>query len=61
MKFIAAAIYCTVLDALILGGCAYVVFWRGASGWWFVLAILLSASVGVPEGVRRPLPQEGKP
>lgn len=22
-------------------GCAYVVFWKGASGWWFLLALLL--------------------
>lgn len=26
---------------LVLGTCAYVVFWQGHSGWWFLLAILL--------------------
>lgn len=59
MKFIGAAIYCTVLDCMILGGCAYLVFWKGHSGWWFALAILLSGSIGVPEGVRRPLGKRG--
>jgi hypothetical protein len=28
----------------VIFGCAYVVFWRGFSGWWFVLAILLAGS-----------------
>jgi hypothetical protein len=27
--------------ALIIVGCAYLVFWRGHNGWWFALAILL--------------------
>lgn len=52
MRSLAAAIYCTLLDAMIIGGCAYIVFWKGHSGWWFVLAILLSGAIGVPEGVR---------
>jgi hypothetical protein len=25
----------------IYGGTAYLVFWRGQSAWWFVLAVLL--------------------
>jgi hypothetical protein len=29
--------------ALMICGCAYVVFWKGASGWWFVLAAMLSS------------------
>ncbi len=28
-------------ESFILGGCAYLVFWKGASAWWFVLAVLL--------------------
>lgn len=34
-------------NALVLGGTAYVVFWRGYSGWWFLLAVLL---IAWPEG-----------
>lgn len=30
-------IYCLI----ILGGCSYIVFGLGFSGWWFLLAILL--------------------
>jgi membrane protein YdbS with pleckstrin-like domain len=30
---------------LIVCGCAYVVFWRGESGWWWVLAIVLMGAV----------------
>lgn len=27
-----------------LGGCTYMVFWRGVSGWWYALAIFLAMS-----------------
>ena len=27
---------------LVLGACAYTVFWLGHSGWWFLLAIPLA-------------------
>ncbi len=30
--------------ALCLGTCTYLVFWRGFSGWWFLLAVILCAS-----------------
>lgn len=26
----------------LIGGTSYIVFWKGYSGWWFVLAIMLS-------------------
>lgn len=32
------------LDAFLTGGAAYLVFWRGFSGWWFLLAILCGMS-----------------
>lgn len=32
--------------AFLFGGTAYEVFWRGHSGWWFLLAILLGPSMG---------------
>lgn len=52
MKYAFAAIYCIVLDLLIWSGIGYAVFWLNHSGWWFALAIVASAAVGVPEGVR---------
>ena len=42
-------IYILVWEVLILGGCAYLVFWKGASPWWFVLAVLLSSAAYGPE------------
>lgn len=33
--------------AFCLVGCAYVVFWKGFSGWWFLLAILLALGANV--------------
>lgn len=32
-------------DAFIIGGCAYLVFWKEHSGWWFLLAVVLLESV----------------
>jgi hypothetical protein len=31
-------------DFFLIGGCAYLVFWRGQSGWWFLLAMILLAT-----------------
>lgn len=28
-------------DFFLIGGVTYLVFWKGHSGWWFVLAIVL--------------------
>jgi hypothetical protein len=44
--------WCDVVDSLIvflwvmflIGGCTYLVFWKDASGWWYVLAILLAST-----------------
>lgn len=35
--------------AFIMGGCAYVVFWRGESGWWFVFAFFIISLSGYKE------------
>lgn len=35
-------IYILTWEALVIGGCAYLVFWRGANSEWFWLAVLLS-------------------
>lgn len=42
-------LYIIFWESLTLGGCAYCVFWRKASGWWFVLAVLLSGAAYSPE------------
>lgn len=26
----------------VIGGCSYLVFFQGASGWWFVLAVIIA-------------------
>lgn len=32
--------------ALMVCGCAWIVFWRGHSSWWFVPAILMASGCG---------------
>jgi len=34
----------TVWDIIVFGFTAYLVFWKGHSGWWFIFAILLTSS-----------------
>ena len=41
-------IYIVFFESLIWGGCAYVVFWRGVSGWWFALALVVSGAAYGP-------------
>ena len=42
MKYIAFLLYIIIWDGGIITGTGYAVFILGASGWWFLLAILLS-------------------
>jgi hypothetical protein len=35
-----------VWSAAIFAGVGYAVFWKGHSGWWFIPAFLLAASLG---------------
>lgn len=44
MKTMTYFLYIILWEGFILGGCAYIVFWKGFSGWWFLLAVLLSGS-----------------
>ena len=39
----------TAYSLIVLGVCAYVVFWLGFSGWWFVLALVLLSYAGEAE------------
>jgi hypothetical protein len=40
--------YIVFYEAMIWGGCAYVVFFLNRSGWWFLLAVLLSSAAYSP-------------
>lgn len=40
--FISYTIYIVLYEALVIGGCGYVVFGLHYSGWWWVLAVLFS-------------------
>jgi hypothetical protein len=42
-------IYIICYETLIVGGCGYVVFFLGHSGWWFVLAGIFSAAAYSPK------------
>lgn len=49
MKTITYLIYIIAFETLVLGGCGYAVFVLNRSGWWFLLAVFLSASAYAPE------------
>lgn len=42
-------IYLMLWEGFVFGGCAYLVFWRDASAWWFVLAVFMSAASYSPK------------
>jgi hypothetical protein len=48
MKYITYLIYIILYEGLVLGGTGYCVFVLDANGWWFLLAVLLSASATSP-------------
>ena len=48
MKELTYLIYIVLWEAFVIGGCAYLVFWLGASGWWFILAVVLSGAAYTP-------------
>ena len=48
MAYVTYLIYIVLFEALVLGGCGYAVFVLGHSGWWFVLAVVLSAAAYRP-------------
>ena len=40
---------CAVLayNLTLLAGCSYLVFWKGASPWWFVAVVLLHENIKI--------------
>ena len=50
-RFIAITymIYIILWEALVVGGCGYVVFGLNRSGWWMLLAVLLSGAAYTPK------------
>lgn len=42
ISIITYLIYIIVWDCGLIGGCTYLVFWKGISGYWFFLAVILS-------------------
>lgn len=37
---------CILARLAVFAGTAYLVFWMGASGWWFLLAIVMAEMLG---------------
>ena len=48
MKEITYLIYIIVFETLIWGGTGYAVFFLGRSGWWFLLALIVSSAAYSP-------------
>jgi hypothetical protein len=48
MKYITYLLYILLFEGLVLGGTGYAVFVLGFSGWWFILATVISASAYKP-------------
>lgn len=53
-------VYSIIYEAIVLGGTGYAVFVLGYSGWWFLLAIIMSGSQiqphqwkSIADGVKR--------
>lgn len=49
MKYLTYLIYICFWNVLIIGGTGYAVFVHGHSGFWFLLAMMLSGSAYSPE------------
>ena len=49
MKWVSYLIYIVLFETLVLGGTGYAVFVLDHSGWWFLLACLMSSGAYPPE------------
>ena len=53
-NFLIAWIICDLIkDIFLLSGSIYLVIWKGCSGWWIVLSIILSASPTLFKVIRK--------
>lgn len=48
MKYLTYLIYVLAYEGLVLGGTGYAVFVLNHSGWWWLLAVILSCGVTPP-------------
>lgn len=48
MKAVTYLIYIVLYEGFVLGGTSYVVFALGHSGWWLVLAVVMSTAAYKP-------------
>lgn len=47
-------IFCSLIwDIICVGGCTYLVFWRGHSGWWYILALAVCDSSTMYKALRK--------
>lgn len=49
MKAITYLVYILLYEALCIGGCSYLVWWKGISPWWWFLAAAFSIGAYRPE------------
>lgn len=49
MKILSYVVYILAFETLVLAGCGYAVFVQGHSGWWFLLAVIVSGAAYPPE------------
>lgn len=49
MKYLTYLIYILLWEGFVFGGAGYAVFILQRSGWWFLLAVLLSGAAYKPE------------
>lgn len=49
MRALSYLVYIVFWETLVLGGTGYAVFVLGASGWWFLLALLASSAAYSPK------------
>lgn len=42
-----------IWDVFLIAGTSYLVFWKGVSGWWFVLAIVIGLQPSLYKALNR--------
>lgn len=60
LSIITFLLYTIIWDCGTLVGCAYLVFWREQTAWWFVLAVVMCGTSYKPSHWRRLWNEEDK-